>query len=292
MQAANRGPYSPGMEFQLPSGIDQLSRHKKRLLAACQMGFGERDVIGMALAGSFADGKPDLYSDLDIRVVLVNGSFERVFERREELARDCGPLVAAFTGEHVGEPQLLITLYQDLVHVDYLFTEIAQAAKKNEGRRTFILWQRDDQLSNALSRPYVASPVKDLTYLEARMWTWTWYIQSKVLRGELWEAVSALNFVRDTVLFRLLAMSQESRYRGARFAEELQGEHAEEVERTLGVLSGESLLDALRTTVRLYQGLADPLLARYGVPPAGSARATVLPALEAGLLWRPTDSGR
>jgi hypothetical protein len=191
-------------------------------------GVGERDVIGMALAGSFADGKPDLYSDLDIRVVLVDGSFERVFERREELARDSGPLVAAFTGEHVGEPQLLITLYQNLVHVDYLFTEIAQAAEKNEGRRTFILWQRDDQLSNALSRPYVASRVKDLTYLEARMWTWTWYIQSKVLRGELWEAVSALNFVRDTVLFRLLAMSQESRYRGARFAEELQGEHAEE----------------------------------------------------------------
>jgi hypothetical protein len=232
------------------------------------MGFGERDVIGMVLAGSFADGKPDLYSDLDIRVVLVNGSFERVFEQREEMARDRGPLVAAFTGEHVGEPQLLITLYQD----SCTWT-ISSPRLPKRPRRT-----RADARSSCGSAMtnsptpspgLTASPVKDLTYLEARMWTWTWYIQSKVLRGELWEGVSALNFVRDTVLFRLLAMSQESRYRGARFAEELQGEHAAEIELTVGVLSGESLLDALRTTVRLYQGLADPLLARLWSPTRG-----------------------
>src|SRR6266540_3561125 len=122
--------------------------------------------------------------------------------------------------------------------------------------------------------------------METRMWAWTWYIQSKILRGELWEAVSALAFVRDTVLFRLLAMHQKIRYRGARFAEKVIGERADAFVRTLGSLDKRSLLEALRTAVHLYVELADPLLERYGVQPARPARQTVLPALEAGLSWR------
>jgi hypothetical protein len=38
------------------------------------------------------------------------------------------------------------------------------------------------------------------------MWTWSWYIQTKVLRGELYEALDGLQYVRDNVLFKLLAM--------------------------------------------------------------------------------------
>jgi hypothetical protein len=278
------------MDFSLPPAVDVLPRHKERLIAACRVGVDEADVIGMAIAGSFVDGAPDIYSDLDLRVVLANGSFERVFPRREGFARACGPLVAAFTGEHVGEPQLLITLYDDLVHVDFLFTELADAPDKNEGRKAHVLWQRDPGVSEALSRPHVADPAADLAYVEARMWTWAWYIQSKILRGELWEAVSGLGSVRDWVLFRLLAMSQEIRYRGARFAEESVGEHAAAVAGTLGTLDKESLLEALRAAVRLYLELADPLLERHEVQRASPARQTVLSALEAGLSWQPSKA--
>ena len=242
----------------------------------------------MAIAGSFVEGTPDTYSDLDLRVVLVNGSLERVFPRREEFARACGPLVAAFTGEHVGEPHLLITLYGDLIHVDYLFTELADAPKRNDGRKVQVLWQRDPEVSKALSRPHTADPAADLAYMEARMWTWTWYIQSKMLRGELWEALSGLAHVRDWVLFQLLAMSQGMRYRGARFAEQVMGKHVDAIARTLGPLDKESLLEALRATVDLYLELADPLLVRYGVEPARAARQTALSALEAGLSWQPS----
>ena len=33
--------------------------------------------------------------------------------------------------------------------------------------------------------------------MEARIWTWSWYIQTKVLRGELYEALDGLQYVRD-----------------------------------------------------------------------------------------------
>lgn len=265
----------------------QLPRHQHRLLAACEVGWSEADVVGMALAGSFADGKPDAYSDLDLRVVLADGSLQRVFPRREEIARACGPLVAAFTGEHVGEPQLLVTLYEDLVHVDYLFMEVSDAAARNQGTPALILWQRDTSVASALSAPFSPDPVKDLMYVEARIWTWTWYIQSKILRGELWEAASGLGQVRDWVLFRLLSLAHQRRYRGARYAEELIGEHAGAIERTHASVDQESLLGALRATVHLYIRLADPLLAQHGVEPQLAARRAVMPALDAGLSWRP-----
>ena len=277
------------MDFTLPLAIDYLPRHKRRLIAVCEMGFNEPDVLGMALAGSFAEGVPDEYSDLDIRVVLAKGSLNSLFRRREELARACGPLVAAFTGEHVGEPHLLITLYEDLVHVDFLFAELAEMSSRNEGRLALVLWRRDQGVASAFSQSHVSDIPIDLEYMEARMWTWTWYIQSKILRGELWEAVSGLTFVRDRVLFRLLAITQDVRHRGARFAEALVGEHAASVAGTYGTLHQESLLESLRNTVQLYMVLADPLLAQHGVNPVGAARKAVIAALDAGLSWRPVS---
>lgn len=276
------------MDFSLPEGTVRLPRHRQRLITACQVGQNTPDVVGMAIAGSFVDGTPDAYSDLDLRVVLANGSFERVFPKREEFARACGPLIAAFTGEHVGEPHMLITLYYDLVHVDYLFTELVDAPIENEGRNVRVLWQRDPAVSEALSRPYTSDPKNDLAFMEARMWTWTWYIQSKIIRGELWGAVSGLSLVRDVVLFRLLAMSREIRYRGARFAEQVVGERGGAFAQTLGSLDQESLLEALRTTVSLYVELADPSFEQYGLEPEHRARRTVRTALEAGLSWQPT----
>ena len=246
----------------------------------------------MAIAGSFVDGTPDEYSDLDLRVVVRDGALERVFARRAEVASNSGPLIAAFTGEHVGEPQLLITLYEDLVHVDFLFVALAEAAERNLGRQVQVLWERTPEVSAALSHPYVADPIADLNYVEARIWTWTWYIQSKILRGELWEAVSALNFVRDVALFRLLALEHGVRFRGARHVQELLGEHAATFAQTQAVVEQSALLKALRATVRLYLELADPMLARHGVPPNTDARKIVMRALDRGLSWRSDGTER
>jgi len=273
------------MNFSLPAAIERLPRQKTRLIAACRVGEAEPDVIGMAIAGSFVEGTPDSYSDLDLRVVVKDGSFERLFHRREDFARACGPLIAAFTGEHVGEPHLLITLYDDLIHVDYLFVDLAEAPTRNGGRAVQVMWQRDPRVTEALSRRVRTDPAADLAYLEARVWTWTWYIQSKILRGELWEAAAGLAMIREAALFRLLTLRRGIRYRGSRFAEQVVGEYAAALNSTLSSLDRGSLLEALRTAVKLYVELADPLLEQYGIARAARARSVVLDALAAGLDW-------
>ena len=276
------------MEPQVPATLTDLPRHRARLEAACRAAMEDPDVVGMALGGSFAQGRPDEYSDLDLKIVVEDESFDRALGRRRELAEACGHVVAAFTGGHVGEERMLITLYDDLLHVDFLVVGLSDLAEQNHGRTVHVLWERDGRLSQVLPGEPAHDPAADLEWMEARMWTWVWYTHSKILRGELYEAIDALNVVRGWVLFRLTALRAGEPTRGARFAEERIGDRADEFARTVaGPRDREPLLEGLRASVRLYLEMADPLLERHDLEKAHEARAVVLEALERGLAWSP-----
>ena len=118
--------------------------------------------------------------------------------------------------------------------------------------------------------------------------TFDWYIHSKVLRGELYEALDGLQYVRDQVLFRLLALGGGDRPSGGRRAETVVGAHADAFARTVpSALERSAVMEALRVETDLYRRLADPLLAQHGVDLATEARMVILRALEAGLDWTP-----
>ena len=72
--------------------------------------------------GSLIHGGMDEFSDLDFLVVVEEDAYPEVLAARMEIARRLGPLLSAFTGEHVGEPRLLICLYgPELLHIDLKF---------------------------------------------------------------------------------------------------------------------------------------------------------------------------
>jgi predicted nucleotidyltransferase len=54
--------------------------------------------------GSLIHGDMDEFSDLDFVVVVEEASYTQVLASRMEIARRLGPLLSAFTGDHVGEP--------------------------------------------------------------------------------------------------------------------------------------------------------------------------------------------
>jgi hypothetical protein len=238
----------------------------------------------MTIGGSFVEGAPDEVSDLDLRVVVEDGAYEEKLAEARAFAASSGPLVAAFTGEHVGEERLLICLYEDLVHVDYVTIRESDVAEQNHGRDVHVLWERDGRVSAAL--PGERDPhdlAERLAWFEARMWTWSWYVQSKIVRGELFEAVDGLNYIRVVVLFRLLAEHRGVEYKGARFVESLMGDLTERFARTLPGHDASDVLEALRETIALYRDLADPLLEAHAVEPATDARRVALDALDRGL---------
>ena len=89
--------------------------------------FSKRDsrIIGLAISGSYITKSLDEYSDLDFLIVADDKSYEEVIEERLLIVEQFGTLVSAFTGEHVGEPRLIISLYDSpVLHVDFKFTTL------------------------------------------------------------------------------------------------------------------------------------------------------------------------
>ena len=277
------------MDVVLPATFDDFPRHRAKAEAACRAALGDPDVVAMIVTGSFATGGADELSDIDLRVYVRPDAVEGVVARIPDLAAAAGRVVALFVAEHLGIAGLTIVLYDDLVHVDFDVVAADRAAEHNDGLPAVVLWEREP-ISDALPGTYDPEIAAGVRWLEARIWTWSWYIQSKVLRGELYEALDGLQYVRDQVLFRLLAFHGERRPVGGRRAEAVVGAHGDAFARTVPTsLDAASVLAALRQEIDLYRRLADPLLERHGLETA-DARTVVLRALDLGLDWTPRST--
>src|SRR5918995_3852459 len=277
------------MDVALPPSFERLPRHRAKAEGACRAALADPDVVAMVVTGSFATGSADELSDVDLRVYVRPDAVEGVVARIPDLAAAGGRAVALFVAEHLGIPTLTIVLYDDLVKVELDVVSADRAAEHNDGVPAVVLWEREP-ISDALPGTYAPDVAAGVRWLEARIWTWSWYIQSKVLRGELYEALDGLQYVRDEVLFRLLAFHGERRPAGGRRAEAVVGGHGDSFARTIPrALDPASVLAALREEIDLYRRLADPLLERHGIETA-EARTVVLRALDLGLDWTPRST--
>src|SRR5437764_1071184 len=63
-------------------------------------------IVGVTAAGSAATGTMDEFSDLDLVVVCRDEHQPELLRGAPAFAAGLGPLLACFTGEHVGEPRL------------------------------------------------------------------------------------------------------------------------------------------------------------------------------------------
>lgn len=225
-------------------------------LAACRADDRIEALLG---AGSLVTGGFDAHSDLDFVVVVRPDAHAAMLGEARAFAAGQGPLISAFTGEHVGEPRLLICLYgPPLVHVDLKFVTAADLDGAME--RPCVLWARDaaamEQRVATLSlMPGSRAP----QWFEDRAWMWLHYSATKLLRGELFEALAALDFFREVVLGPMLCRNAGERARGLRRIEGLAGA----TDKLLPTVAGHdraALERAWRATLALYVELraADP----------------------------------
>lgn len=185
----------------------------RRLCAAMP---GDNRIDALLGAGSLVHGGVDEQSDIDVVVVVADGDYAAVMAAREAFAAAHGPLLSAFTGEHVGEPRLLICLYgPPLLHVDFKFVTAGDLESMVE--RPVILWARNEAaIAARIDAANVAWPDRDPDWFEARAWIWLHYGAAKVLRGELHEGIAMLGFFREQVLGPMLHRRHGHPQRGLR----------------------------------------------------------------------------
>jgi predicted nucleotidyltransferase len=215
-------------------------------------------LVGVAAGGSYLAGSLDEFSDLDLLIAVEPDAYESVSGERAQIAADLGPLLAAFTGEHVGEPRLLICLYgPPLLHVDLKFIRLEAAAVRVEDAA--VLWERDGRLSEAMRQAPARYPLPNLQWIEDRFWIWIHYGAAKVGRGELFEAIDFLGFLRSRVLGPLSLLARGARPDGVRRVEFLAPDLAEAMRSTVAQYDAASCASSLRAAARLYGRLRSDL---------------------------------
>ena len=221
-------------------------------------------------SGSLAYGGFDAHSDLDLVVVTRLDSHAAVMAERRGFGSDLGELLTAFTGEHVGEPRLLICLFgPPLLHVDLKFVTLDDLDGLAE--RPVVLWAREaGVVERRLDTARVRPSGKDPQWFEDRAWLWLHYGATKWLRGEYFEAISTLDFFREKVLGPMLQRNSGKPQRGVRRVEGLPQAEAR-LGATLAGYDRAAIGRALKQAAALYIELREP-----EPPPAPTAH---MPAL-------------
>jgi predicted nucleotidyltransferase len=235
---------------QVPAHLRQLAEAVLTEAAA------DPRLLAVVAGGSIATGTSDEYSDLDLVLVCTPDSHQEVLAEAKVFAGRLGSLLAAFTGEHVGEPRLLIALYgPPLVHVDLKFVTPEQLRDRVEDG--LVLWQRDDTVDRVYSESEAQYPQPDPQWIEDRFWVWTHYVAVKVARGELFEAIDALGAMRAVSIAPLAVIGRTSKPSGVRRLETLAPELLPDLRETVSTVDRDDCLRALKATVEVYRKVRD-----------------------------------
>lgn len=215
---------------------------------------GDDNVLGLAVAGSWITNEIDEYSDVDLLLFTT----EKVAGDKDRMlgyANRFGSLLSAFTGEHVGEPRLLICLYDNpLLHVDIKFLTPEEYTARIED--PVIVFEREGIISTLLKASEAAWPYPDYQWMEDRFWTWVHYATLKLGRGEDFEALDFLSYLRSTVLAPLLQIKNGNLPRGLRKVEtKLMEDDFTTLKATVASYDKSSLFLALENSVELYRSL-------------------------------------
>jgi predicted nucleotidyltransferase len=209
--------------MDLPPSFDRFSEHRKIAENILERLKPDERVLGVYLSGSFAHGRADRYSDLDFYIVVASEHRDRIKQDHASLRADVGELLSDFPATHMSDPNQLIALYKASypVHVDYQYRTPEELAARTKDRHVLIFWDKSGELSAwknkcAEVRETYAPTQESLQYFEDRFWTWCIYADSKIRRGELWEARDMIEYLRNNVIVRLISYSKSVPFEGNR----------------------------------------------------------------------------
>ena len=215
-------------------------------------------VIGLAVVGSWLTNEIDEFSDVDL-ILVTKEKISSDKTKMLDYAKRFGHFLSGFTGEHVGEPRVLICLYDNpFLHVDIKFLTLEEFHRRIE--TPVILLDKEGQLASVLAQTESKFPYPDYQWIEDRFWIWVHYALVKIGRGEYTEAFDFFGALRLMALGPLLHIKNGNLPRGVRKVEtQLPTNDFRLLQATLPSYSKISLLESLQNSVKLYRLLRKEL---------------------------------
>jgi len=212
-------------------------------------------VVAVALGGSYIHREVmDEYSGLDFVIIIDADHYSEILPRRREIAGSIGDLLSCFTGEHIQKPELLICLYdQPLMHVDLRFMRLTDMQGRDE--TPIVLYDSDGALASALRSTDERKTIPDLQWFEDRFWIWLHYAAARVKRGELFDVIGSLDFLRQNVLGPLILLRNGKQPRGVRHIERDAPDEIVRLAETVATFDKADCIRALKASANLYISL-------------------------------------
>ena len=211
----------------------------------------DRRILGVALGGSYSRNEMDDFSGLDFIIAVEPDEFENILKDRVMIAEQLGTLLSCFPAEHINLPEILICLYSNpLLHVDLYFRPLDKISERFEEQ--VVLYEKDSLMSDEYAKKPAEIPIPDLQWFEDRFWIWVHYIANRIGRGELFDAIEGLSFLRKRVLGPLLLVKYGSPPWGVRNVEVVAPAELPRLVATLAEHNQESCLRALKEAANFY----------------------------------------
>ncbi len=249
---------------EIPASFERFPGHRARLIEASTI-FSSRDcVAGLLLGGSFAYGNPDFYSDIDLYIVVRDEHFDVLFAEHVEIANSLGKPISAFIADHnPGGLYDYIVLYDDFVKVDFIYLRSSQLHVMPKWGRFRVLYDPEAVLSTLVScsRNLQATfQLADPLVLNQKFRGWCWYVFGKLMRGELWEALEGVSFIRERALLPMINAKNgfvDEGYR--RLEKKMDDELAHDLQLTVASYDKEAVFSALLNEITLFRDLRNEL---------------------------------
>jgi predicted nucleotidyltransferase len=197
--------------MELPPILSEFPAHKLIAERIADALLHDDRVLGIYLSGSFAHGKPDVYSDLDFNILVAADVRDLLKTDHARLRQQVGDVLSEFPATHLGDPNQFIVFYRAEfpVHVDYQYRIPDDLVPRSRDGNVIVLLDRSGVLASWKARcaaieEFNGPTGEQLQYFEDRFWAWCVYTAGKIRRGELWEARDAVEYLRNNVLIRIV----------------------------------------------------------------------------------------
>ena len=236
-------------------------------VAACQ---ADERVVAAFLAGSYARGIVDAYSDLDLCLITTDAAYDAFFAEREDFLRRLGE--PTFLEDYHGSGVDLVTfMFADGAEGELVFGRESDFLHMHKGPYT-VLVDKKRLLAGAVFPGYRPDQSEQVETLHGLIY-WFWHDLSHhfitpLARGQIWGAYGALEDLRRTCV-NLARLRQN-------FAVEVDGyekveqaipiEQLSPLQATCCPLEREAMLQAIFVIVHFYQEVAPPLAQAHGIP--------------------------
>ncbi len=253
-----------GQGLRLP---DNHRNFIDRFTATCQ---ADKRVLAAFLGGSYAKGRADAFSDLDLTLITTDADNEKFVAGREDFIRQLGePLFI----EDFELPSIVFMIFADGTEAEVWFASEGHLEHIRSGP-FHILLGKSDLLVGADFPPAEADPAAQTEKLRHLIY-WFWHDLSHFItasgRGQLWWAKGELEVLRS-ICVNLARLRQDFSDEGVgeepyfKLEAAISPEELSALEATFGPMEEASMLRSAQLILKFYRELAPPLAQAHGIP--------------------------